>query len=220
MGCFEWLDRRAKTPRAVHAGRTFPRRWTALVVCAVWAASSCGAEDGTVDPSVLLSVNDVRDITGMQELENDPAAPTDRAQPDPTAPGPCKAIFDQQVAFGSSVSDFRTVSYGAATHTAPGEIRGVAIVSQAVGSYADADEARAAFNRLEPMVRQCSFLDVEGYRYDIVTPSDSTLTLTSAPGDIVYHVASTSLISVVVVGLPESEHVAEEIVQSISQRLL
>jgi hypothetical protein len=109
--------------------------------------------------------------------------------------------------------------YGAATHTAPGEIRGVAIVNQAIGRYADAGQARAAFNRIEPMVRQCSLLDVKDYRYEVATPNDSTLTLTSAPGDIVYHVASTALIGVVVVGIPESEHIADQIVQSITQRL-
>jgi hypothetical protein len=168
---------------------------------------------------VLLSERDIRQITGFDRLSVDPVAPTDRPQADPTAPGPCKVLLDQGVAFGDDVREFRTVSYGAQTNTAPGQIRGMAIVSQAVGRYSNGDDARAAFDAIEPKVIECSALKAKHYEYAVAAPAPSTLNLTSNVADIVYHVESSALVGVVVIGLPEPRRIATQVTQAINERL-
>lgn len=196
------------------------------LVCLVLVATACGARDRPGEPtaelsadSLLLPAADIRQIAGFDGLNEDPAAPTDQRQPDPSAPGPCKVALDQQVIFGSEITDFRTVSFGAQTNTAPGQIRGMAIVSQAVGVFPSDEAARTAFDKLEPMARECSALKAKHYEYDVATPNPTTLTLTSNAADIVYRVQSSALLSVVVVGLPDSDRIANSVAESMIQRM-
>ena len=211
-------------PRAVV---TMPARATYLlgtaVVCWALAVTACGRADSPATPpaveSLLLPIEDVRHIADLDDLSADGAPVLSDPQPDPTAPGPCKSVLDQQFIFGNEVTDFRTASYGAPTHTGPGEIRGVAIVTQAVGVYPDDAGARSAFESLDPALAECSALHAKNYEYHVTAPDTSTLTLHSGVADIVNHVQGAVLIHITVVGLPDSGRIAQEVTEQITERL-
>lgn len=195
----------------------------AAVVCSALGVTACGRTDPPATPpaveSLLLPVEDVRHIADLDDLSADGAPVLSEPQPDPTAPGPCKSALDQQVIFGNEFTDFRTASYGAPTHTGPGEIRGVAIVTQAVGAYPDDAGAQSAFESLEPALAECAALQDKSYEYDVTAQDTSTLTLHSGVADIVNHVRGAVLIHVTVVGLPDSGRIAQEVTEQITGRL-
>lgn len=140
-------------------------------------------------------------------------------QPDPAPPDPCKAVLDQQVIFGDDVTDFRAVSYGAPTDTGPGQIRGDAIVTQAIGRYPSAEAAQAAFDALAPAIQKCDDMHIKNYQYTVAQSDADTLTLHSNVADIVDHVSGATLIHTVALGLPETDRIAETVMQSITDRL-
>lgn len=169
--------------------------------------------------SLLLSVDEIRAVANLDQLSADGSPVISEPQPDPTPPDPCKAVLDQQVIFGSDFEKFRTVSYGASTDTSPGQIRGVAIVTQAVGQYPNTDDAQAAFDALTPAIQECKELRVKNYEYAVDISGESTLVLRSNVADIVDRVEGTTLIHVAVVGLANSGQIAGDVVQRISDRL-
>ncbi|KUI05942.1 sensor domain-containing protein [Mycobacterium sp. IS-3022] len=211
------------TTRHRHVGRALA---TAAAVWGILVLSACTTTQQPAQPpavpaidSAILSVEDVRAIADFDALSAESGPPTDQPQPDPTAPGSCKAALDQNVIFGPDVARFRTVSYSAATDSGPGQIRGVAIVTQAVGRYADGHAARAAFDKLAPKIGECSALHIKNYEYSVTTPDSSTLSLTSNVTDIVFRLVSSDLVAVVVVGIPDSGRVARDVAESMAQRL-
>lgn len=190
----------------------------AITACTDSAAPPPEPPTPTVD-SLLLSVDEIREIAQFDQLSADGSPTLTAPQPDPTAPDPCKAVLDQQMIFGENVDEFRTASYGAATGTEPGQISGVAIVTQAIGQYPSAADARAAFNALAPAIEECNGLRVKNYEYRTTAIDNDTLSLHSNVADIVDHVDGMALIHVTVVGLPNSRQIADDVVQRISNRL-
>lgn len=190
----------------------------ALAVAACANAQTVPSDSPTLEAS-LLTVEEVRAISGLDQLSAEDSPVATEPQPDPTAPGPCKALLDQRVVFGMDVTQFRAVSFGAATDTAPGQIRGVAIVTQAIGQFPSADAARAAFDELPAEIRRCKDLRVKNYEYVADQPDENTLMLSSNVAEIVNHVQGSTLIHVTVVGTDDSERTAANVMREISSRV-
>jgi hypothetical protein len=198
----------------------------ASILTAVFIASSLFASGCVENPpdsrppeppgidAAMLSLQDVRDIARFPALESESGPPSDQPQPDPSAPGPCKAVLDQRVIFGQDVSEFRTVTYSAATDTGPGQVRGVAIVNLAVGRYPGPHAAQSVFDKLRSENEECSTLRVKNYLYDITMPDPATLLLQSSAADVVFRLKASQLVSAVVVGLPESDRIAQTVADS------
>lgn len=172
-----------------------------------------------VDRSAWVVVAGRRDLDAVRQWVTDAAPVLSEPQPDPMATGACKAVLDQQVIFGTDVDEFRAASYGAATDTGPGQIRGVAIVTQAIGRFPSTESARSAFDRLAPAIEECNQLQVKNYEYDVHNIDGSTLSLHSNVADIVDRVDGATLVHVSVVGLPHSGRIAKDVAQRIGDRI-
>lgn len=143
----------------------------------------------------MLSPNDIRSITGIQEFralepDADRAAPV----PIPDTPELCRAVYDQPVVFGSDWSQFRSVTYSAVTPHPP--LPGWASLTQSIAVYPDAVTARSAFDRIIAAAPACSDTTADYYHRTLQRPDPNTLIL---DGDMVtdgYRVADTALIGV------------------------
>jgi hypothetical protein len=192
---------------------------TLLVVACTGTTTPHQRTTAASPDQLLLSVEEVRALAEFEPLSADGSPVLSEPQPDPMATGACKAVLDQQVIFGTDVDDFRAASYGAATDTGPGQIRGVAIVTQAIGRFPSTESARSAFDRLAPAIEECNQLQVKNYEYDVHNIGGNTLSLHSNVADIVDRVDGATLVHVSVVGLPHSGRIAEDVVQRIGDRI-
>lgn len=192
----------------------------ALMIAACAGTNTPHQQTAAASPeALLLSVEQVRALADFQSLSVDGSPVLTDPQPDPIAAGACKAVLDQQVIFGADVGEFRTASYGSVTDNGPGQIHGVAIVTQAIGRYPSTESARSAFDRLAPAIEECNRMDLDNYQYEVDNTDGNTLSLHSNVADIVDHVDGATLVHVAVVGLPHSERIAADVVQAISDRI-
>jgi hypothetical protein len=173
--------------------------------------------------SLIVSLDDVRRIADLKDLTSYPYG--DRHQPanqDADSPAPCRSAYDQQVTFGTDWNQFRTVTYNALVGTSPGGPKKMYVVTQAVGIYPDTGAAQDAFDRLVPNLEACSALHVKYYDFTVSRPNPSTVTLDYAKQQpkIIYRVKSSTLIDIVVQGFPQSEQIADSVLQTIADRIV
>ncbi|WP_246541016.1 sensor domain-containing protein [Mycobacterium spongiae] len=172
--------------------------------------------------SLIVSVEDARRIASFEDLTPDAHADTRKpSRGDPNAPGPCRAASNSDLTFGSRWTAFRRVGYIAATDAlAPGEgVSMVAEVSQAVAMYANSDTARQVLDRLESSLRACAALRDPDYDFTLERPDDSTLKLSAADWSHLYREKSSVLISVGVVGLERTDQIANNVLQTVTDRI-
>lgn len=202
-------------------------RSVAIVCCVAATGTGCGRPDavtaaGTDVDSLIVSLDDVRRIANLQDLNQYSHGDADRpGNEDADAPEPCRSVYDQQVAFGSDWRQFRTVTYNAlvsASHGAPAKMY---VVTQAVGIYPDGSAARAAFDRLAPALTACSELRRKYYDFTVSHQDPATVALDYPEGQskVVYRVKSTALIDIVVQGFSQSERIAATTLQTIADRI-
>ncbi|MDC8973238.1 sensor domain-containing protein [Mycobacterium marinum] len=198
---------------------------SAVIGCCVVAMSACThttteAAPALTTDSLIVGIDDVRRIASFDDLTSEPGS--DVSSPrhvDSDAPGPCRAVFDQNVAFGSGWAQFRSVTYNGTANTGPGQPHMVVVVAQGIGIYPDEDAARDAFDRLVPALTACSDMHVRHYDFTVVQPNPSTVALKSDRWDVMYRVQSSVLIDVAVLGLPQSEQTANAVVDAITDRV-
>jgi hypothetical protein len=180
------------------------------------------AEKHATPDSLIISIDDVRQIAGQPGLQPNPKG--DEQQPHPpnaSAPGPCQVESGQKVAFGDAWTQFRGVSYSELSGTIPGGPKGMSVINQAVGVYPDSNAAHGAFDKLLPQLTACAALHAKFHDFTITQPDPSTITLTYT-GHLeavsTYNVQSPYLIQVSAWGVPHSGQTAHEVLQKIIDR--
>lgn len=189
-----------------------------LAVLTACHSGSVAAVPGFDADSLIVGLDDVQRIADRDDLTSLPVqdAPTSHYE-SPYTPDQCHPVFGQEDAFGHSWLQFRAVTYTAAG----GEIKTMSTVTQAVGIYSDDGMARAEFDRLTSSSEACAALQAKLYSFRVNKQGPSTVALVF-PGNsqsVIYHLASSVLIDVVVQGLPRSDQIAETVTQMIAGRV-
>lgn len=195
----------------------------AITCCLFVALSAChsggvGAAPGIDAGSLLVGLGDVQHVADRDDLTSLPVrdAPASHHESSYT-PEQCRPVFGQEDAFGHNWSQFRAVTYTAAG----GEISTISTVAQGIGIYTDDGAARSEFNRLVASFEACAALEAKLYDFSLNKQDPSTVALVF-PGNsqsVMYRVASSVLIDVVVQGIPRSDQIAETVAQMISERV-
>lgn len=165
--------------------------------------------------SMILGLDDVSAIVGVSDLA--PQALLDLHQPrgmhqyDGEYPSQCQPVFDQDVAFGSNFSQFRSVSYSGAANRA---------VTQAVGIYPTADAARAALIRLANSLQACSELHVPKMEPTVQQLDRSTLAVCFSQCATLYRATGPVLIGVDAVHFGDSDRIATAVLKQITDRVI
>ena len=206
------------------------KRVAALCCCVLAAMSACAQQEAPATTSnepppqisadsLVVSVEDVRRIADFDGLAPEPAL--DLRQPghsDSDAPPPCRAVFDQQFAFGSGWSQFRSVTYNGKANEA-GQAPVLNGVEQAVGVYPNDAAARRAFARLAEAVTACSELHAKDYDFAVRKQDTSTVALRHEQFDSMYRVKSSVLIEVAVSQFSQSGQIASSVLKTITDRI-
>lgn len=205
QNCFTWF-------------RTF------AVACCL-AAGLVGCQSGGVnavpgiDPdAVIVGLDDVRRITDRDDLTAQPVMDAPPSfQEHSRSPDQCRPVFGLEDAFGNNWSQFRAVTYTAVG----GEISTIATVAQGIGIYPSEGMARSEFERLISSVDACAALHARLYGFTLnrLDPSTVSLVFPENSQSVVYRLASSTLIDVVVQGIPRSDQIAETVTHMISERL-
>jgi hypothetical protein len=171
---------------------------------------------------LIVSLDDVRRIAAFNGLQSGPGSQVERPRhSNSDAPGPCRAVFDQEVAFDGGWTQFHSVTYNGDTYSGVGQtqVRGVAEAIQAVGIYPDHGTAHAVFDRLVQELTACTALHADNYDFAINMADPTTAVLNSSLWKIIYRVKSSVLINVAALGLPQSEETAQTILRTITDRV-
>jgi len=209
-----------------------------LLGCSAVTISGChrggGPSNGpqTSNPgvdSLIVSVDVVRRIAGLGNLEPDPQG--DERQPhraNSAGPAPCQAVSDQQLVFGDVWTQFRGVSYTTLTGQAKPQPRGphtggkFSVINQAVGIYANTKAARDAFDKLAPQLEACSALHAKHFDFTVsqLDPSTVTITFTGKfEAATIYRVQSEYLLLVSALAVPHPSQTAGDIAEKITTRI-
>lgn len=203
-----------------------------LIICAL-LLSGCGhttppAKTSTTvtnsrsAESLLVNLDEVRHISGVESLNSGPGSTVQQPRHSHSnPPGPCRAVFDQEVIFDGKWTQFRSATYNGDVYSGAGQVqvRGVANVVQAVGIYPDPGTARAIFDQLVPSLTSCIALHDKNYDFTLSQTDPDTVTLNSNLWKLIYRVKSSALINVGALGLPQSEQIARTILQTITDRV-
>jgi hypothetical protein len=181
----------------------------AALVMTLVAAPTAGAEPAA---TLVLSVEDVRVITGNADLSPGPLAeqPSVQNQYDDQYPSPCHPVFDQSAAFTGGYTEFRSVTYsGPANRT----------VTQSVAVYPDSASARAALTTLGTSLKACSDLGLSNLAVTTQVLDPKTFALCLAQCATIYRAAGPVLIGVNAVRFGDSDRIATAVLQQITTRV-
>jgi hypothetical protein len=179
--------------------------------------------------SLIVSLDDVRLFADNDSLtsrpESDVHQPT-RRQAGPDVPSACKAVFGGEETFAGGWRQFRSVQYSGSTRpTVSGGGNLYSAVSQAVGIYPDEEAARAAFDHVASTLTACSALHDKYYDFSVKNEDSTTVVLDYSNQylhDIMSNmirVKSCVLAYVEVGGFPQSERIAQTVLQTITDRV-
>ncbi|BBZ15188.1 sensor domain-containing protein [Mycobacterium branderi] len=179
--------------------------------------------------TLLVSVEDTRRIANNDSLQQADSGVAHRpAHFDSDAPPPCQAANDQQATFGTDWQQFRSAAYTAVVAGPSSVVDGklypgankMLDVVQSVGVYSPA-AARAAFERLIPTLKACAALHVRYHDYTVNMPDPDTVVLTYPDPETssMFRVKSSVLMQVWALGFPNSQDIAQTIVQTITDRI-
>lgn len=178
---------------------------------------TAGAAPDAPTPSVdskVLSLEDVDAIVGVSDLiptpNLDQRQPRGQHQYDSQYPSQCQAVFDQDVAFGSNYTQFRTVSYSGAANRA---------VTQSIAEYPSADLARAALIRLATSLAACSDLHASNMAPNVQQLDRSTVAVCFTQCATLYRATGPFLIAVDAVHFGDSDRIATLVLKQISDRV-
>jgi hypothetical protein len=204
-------------------------RMTVAVGCMAMAMSGCSytyTSKSNVGPAsriddMIVSVEDVRRIADADDLNprhrGDPHKPPPA---DASAPGPCRPVGHNELTFGGGWSEFRSAAYnGVIDDIDPGGPSEVNEVTQAVARFPQGDKAIAALGQLESSLRACAALHNPDYAFTLDKPDPSTLRITSYQWCHLYRVKSAVMVSVGVLGLENSDKIADSVMRTITDRI-
>lgn len=168
----------------------------------------------------LVSLQDTQTLAGVNKLEQQGDSRANQPRPDANAPGACKSVFGQEVAFGTNFTKFHNETYSGEADAASGTLAPIVVVSQSVGTYAQDAEASKHLDGLVPALKECSALNDPAFNFQITTHESSALELQS-PNKfaVTYRVKSGKLVGVSVIGLANSDQVASKIIEKITSRI-
>ena len=184
-----------------------------LAICLqAGAAPAANADPGPAADPLILSVEDVRAISGNADLA--PGAPVDRPggqhQFDAQYPSECHGMFNQDVAFAGGFSQFRSVSYDGPANRS---------VTQAVAVYPDSAAARAALTRLGKALNACSELGVPNMAITAQVLDRTTFAVCQAQCSTLYRAEGPVLIVVDAERFGDSDRIATAVLQQITGRV-
>lgn len=203
------------------------RTCAAAFCCLTLLVAACGTDASqppatvqNTNPSAAktLSVDEVRNITGVTGFHDIPELNVTTPAPVPDTPDPCRAVFDPPTVFGSDWNKFVAAGYGADLDAPVLPV--IADVRQAIAVYPDATTAQATFDRLAASVPGCIATGTGYYRRTAESPDPNTLILSSAQADgahSAYRLTGTALINSSALGLPNSERVALEVLDNLER---
>ncbi|AGL37523.1 sensor domain-containing protein [Mycobacterium avium] len=172
--------------------------------------------------TLLVNLDDVRRIADTESLNSGPGSQVQQPRhSDSNTPTPCRAVFDQEAIFDGDWTQFRSATYNGDVYSGTGQVkvRGIANVVQAVGIYRDADTARAHFDQLLPSLTACTALHAKNYDFTVRQLDTDTLSLSSSVWKLFYRVKSSVLLYVGALGVPQTEQSAQQILQTITNRV-
>ncbi|MDO3335180.1 sensor domain-containing protein [Mycobacteroides abscessus] len=184
-----------------------------LVGCS--ATKSEPAQEISID-GLVVSIQDAAQITNFQGFSSDTKKSDNPTVFDPNAPEVCRAVYDENIAFGAGLTAFRSVTYGGSIDE---RIKKPVSLSQSVATYPNADASHAAFDHLESELSKCSSAHLKGYELTVQRPDPSTLLVNSPIWEAAYRVKSSVLMNVSGGGLPDTETAVKGIVDRIAARL-
>ncbi|WP_074133093.1 sensor domain-containing protein [Mycolicibacterium houstonense] len=197
---------------------------TAASCLALLLATACATGSGETTPSsspspratpIVLSINDVRAISQIQDFRPEPDWDLAGPSSDPNTPEPCRSVYDDVTVFGSGTEQFRTVAYGAVIKHPL--IPGFARITQTVAVYPDRHTAEATFDSLRAAVPHCVKAGIESYDAAVRQPDESTILLDGRGGDTAYRLTSSTVFSVSSLGLTDDDRVALAVLDQLQQ---
>lgn len=179
-----------------------------LAVCAAPAL----AHAAPPAPALILSIEDVRTITGNADLSPGPSSdqPVGQHQFDAQYPAECHAVFDQDVAFAAGFTEFRTVTYTGPASRA---------VTQSVAVYPDTASARAALTAVGKQLNACSQSQPANMAVTTQVLDMKTFALCQAQCSTLYRAEGPVLIAVDASRFGDSDRIATTVLQQISSRV-
>ncbi|MEE6168459.1 MULTISPECIES: sensor domain-containing protein [unclassified Mycolicibacterium] len=163
----------------------------------------------------MLSVDDVRHISGVNAFRPTPdwdlAAPT----ADPNTPGACRPVYDDDAAFGSDWKQFRSAAYGALIEQPI--LPGVAKVTQTVAIYDTPSKAKAAFDAVQKAIPGCVASGSQPYNTAVENPDPSTVLLNGEGWDSAFRVSSSALFRVSSLGLTDDDRVVIDVLNELQK---
>lgn len=176
------------------------------------SAKPARTTSATSTEATVLSVEEVRTISGVVGFHEVPELNATAPSTVPDTPEQCRAVFDSPTVFGTSWKRFRAAGYATLLDTPI--LPTIADVRQEVAVYADSATAQAAFDRLTTAVPGCTSAGTGYYRRSVEAPDPNTLLLKDDGADgahDAYRLTGTTLISSSALGLPDSERVTLEV---------
>lgn len=190
-----------------------------LLVACGGRAVPADADPGPTADAQLIGIDEVSRIVGDPALHFEQRGDRDRpGRLDPDAPGTCWAVSNEEAVFGSAVTRFRAVQYGAPMTVRPGG-KGFPTVTQAVGRYRDDAAARGAFDRLGPALHDCAGMRADSYDFTLTQDDPATVVLAfpgPAQATVIYRVAAAELIRVSALALEQSDRIARTVAQQLT----
>jgi hypothetical protein len=177
---------------------------------------------GITADALIVSVEDVRRISGVSDLAAAPGSDTHQPRHfSSNKPPPCQAVFDQQSAFDGNWIQFDSATYSATVYKGQGETRvsQIADIAQAVAVYPDETTTRNMFDRLVTNLKACPPLHVPNYNYTIENTDPSTVALNTDAWEVIYQVKSSTLINVAALGVEQPEQTARTVARTIADRI-
>jgi PknH-like extracellular domain len=204
---------------------------SAVIACGAAFVSACSHSPGntTATPSehayansLIVSVEDARRVANFEGLQ--PYSYADRHDPPRETvgnpPAPCRAVGTTDLTFAGGWKEYRSVAYtGTTDDLRPGGIAPINEVTNAVAIYPNATAARDALNQLHTTLDQCAALHHTAYDFTLNKPDSATLKLASDGWIHLYTAKSSVLISVGVLGIQPTEQVANNILQTVADRI-
>ena len=203
-----------------------------IACCAAFVLSACGhgttiIKKASATPSpppvavnaLILGVDEVGRIAGVDGLTAAPSKREPSHFPKPGAPEPCQPPYQDDLSFGTGWMQYRSEAYAASTSPGPGQASMMADILQAVAVYKETDAARAQFDRVDASLRACAALRDANYDYAVNKPDGTTLDGRAGSAAFSYRVNATVLVKVTALGLRDPERVTSEVLQHITDRI-
>lgn len=198
---------------------TVKRRAVIVVCCLASLATGCTRDSSAAPPPTptdvgpaVVSVEDVRSISGVGGFHEVPELNATAPATVPDTPDACRAVFDPPTVFGTGWKRFRAAGYTTLLDTPI--LPTIADVRQEVAVYPGLETAQTAFDRLATALPGCTSTGNGYYRRSVEAPDPNTLLLNSEEADgayDAYRLTGTTLINSSALGLPDSERVALEV---------